>query len=137
MRISFPVKCKYRGGSEQLGRHGRRFRIEDGKMGYGILRLTHSIPLTTVSSVEVTERQVGGAGAQTLVAFGVQPSITKRAAAPKQVTDITVRTRDGGQARWTVEQRSADWVRQRLTPVLQHARIPYYDQLPPRAREGS
>ena len=137
VRIGFPVKCRYRGGSERLGRRGRRFRIQDGRIGYGAFGFSHAIPLTDVASIEVGERQVGGAEAQTLMAFGVQPSVTKHAAAPKQVTDITVRTRNGEQARWTVEQRSADWVRERLTPALRQARIPYYDELPPRARDGS
>jgi hypothetical protein len=120
-----------------LGRHGRHLWIQDGKIGHGELSLTHAIPLASVTSVNVTERQVGGAQAKTLMAFGAQPMVTKHAAEPKQVTDITVRTRDGKQALWIVKQRGADWVRERLTPALQNARIPYYDELPPSARDSS
>jgi hypothetical protein len=136
IKIGFPVKCEYRGGNEQLGRHGRRFRIQDGKVGHGTFGLSHAIPLSDVGSVEVTERQVGGKEAQTLMAFGTRPR-NQPGSPPKQITDLTIRTRDGQQARWVVEQRSADWVRKRLTPALRHARIPYYDELPPRARDGS
>jgi hypothetical protein len=137
VRIGFPAKCEYRGVSERLGRRGRRFRMQDGQVGHGTFGFSRAVPLTDVTSIEVSERQVGGAEAQTLMAFGVQPSVTKHAALPKQVTDITIRTRNGEQARWTVEQRSADWVRERLTPALRQARIPYYDELPPGARDGS
>ena len=56
--ISFPVDCKYVGGHDALGRHGRHFRIEQGRIGHGELRLTHSIPLTEVASVEVAQREV-------------------------------------------------------------------------------
>jgi hypothetical protein len=132
--IGFPVKCVYRGGHKTLGKHGKHFRIEDGKIGYGEFSLSHSIALSEVASVEVTERQVGGADAQTLMAFGTQPTVMKHAAKPKQVTDLTVYTRDGQEALWIIEQRGADWVRKRLTPALQRARIPYYDELSPSER---
>jgi hypothetical protein len=136
VQIGFPAKCQYRGGSEHLGRRGRRLRIKDGRIGHGVFRLARSIPLTDVASVDVTERQVGGTDAQTLMAFGVQPALTKHASPPKQITDVTVHTRDGQEARWVVEQRSADWVKKRLTPALRRTRIPYYDELPPGARAG-
>jgi hypothetical protein len=90
--------------------------------------------LSSVTSVDVQEREFGGTEAQTLMAFGAQPVVTKHASKPKQVTDITVRTSDGHQALWVVEQRGADWVRERLTPVLRQARIPYYADLPPSQR---
>jgi len=134
--IGFPVTCEYRGGNPGLGRHGRHLWIEDGKIGHGELSLTHSIPLVSVTSVDVSEREFGGTEAQTLMAFGAQPVVTKHASKPKQVTDITVRTRDGYEALWTVEQRGADWVQKRLTPALQQARIPYYADLPPSGRGG-
>lgn len=50
------------------------------------------------------------------------------------MTDITVRTKDGQAALWVVEGRQADWVRERLTPVLKQAHIPYYDDVPPEDR---
>jgi hypothetical protein len=111
-------------------------KIEDGKIGHGELSLTHAISLATVTSVNVTERGFGGTEAQTLMAFGAQPVVTKHASKPKQVTDITVRTRDGCEALWIVEQRGADWVQKRLTPALQQSRIPYYADLPPSERDG-
>lgn len=129
--IGFPVTCEYRGGNPELGGKGRHLWIEDGKIGHGELHLTHAIPLTRVTSIDVTEREFGGTDAQTLMAFGTQPLVTKHASRPKQITDITVRTIDGCMALWIVEHRGADWVRQRLTPALQQARIPYYADLPP------
>ena len=54
-----------------------------------------------------------------------------RASSPKVVTDVTVRTKDGQDARRVVEDRGAEWVRGRLTRVLLEHRIPYYDDLPP------
>jgi hypothetical protein len=136
VKIGFPVTCEYRGGNPELGRHGRHLWIEDGKIGHGELSLTHAISLASVTSVDVTEREFGGTEAQTLMAFGAQPVVTKHASKPKQVTDITVRTRDGCEALWIVEQRGADWVHKRLTPALQQARIPYYADLPPSERDG-
>ena len=35
---------------------------------------------------------------------------------------------------WEVDNRDADWVRERLGPALAQARIPYYDDLPPALR---
>ncbi len=133
--IGFPVKCTYRGGHAGLGLHGRHFRIEDEGLGYGEFGLSHSIPLDTVASVEVTEHQFGGAPAQTLVSVGtVKLGGTRGAPAskPRQMTLIMVRTHDGQQPVWRVEDRGADWVRSRLTPALRRAGIPYYDEvLPP------
>jgi hypothetical protein len=110
--------------------------MQDGKIGHGTFGLSHALPLSDVASVEVTERQVGGKEAQTLLAFGARPR-NQPGSSPKQITDITVRTRKGEEARWIVEQRSAEWVRKRLTPALRQSRIPYYDELPPRVRDGS
>jgi hypothetical protein len=45
--IGFPVKCVYKGGNATLGKHGKHFRIEDGKVGYGEFSLSHSVPLTS------------------------------------------------------------------------------------------
>ncbi len=134
MTIGFPVKCTYRGGHTGLGRHGRHFRIEDGRLGFGEFGLSHSIPLHTVDSVEVTELGFGGSPAQTLVSVGtVKLGSTRGAPAsePRQVTLITVRTEDGQQPVWRVEDKGADWVRSRLTPVLGRAGIPYYDDVRP------
>jgi len=132
--IGFPVTCEYRGGNSALGRHGRHFRIEGGALGHGELTLTHHIPLDTVASVELAERQFGGTDAQTLMAMGVPPLITKSASPPLQITDITVRTEDGQEALWVVERRGAEWVRAKLAPVLSAAGIPFYDDLPPSQR---
>jgi hypothetical protein len=56
--ISFPVECKYVGGHRALGSHGHHFRIEDGRLGHGEFRLTHSIPLSEVVSVTIAQRGV-------------------------------------------------------------------------------
>jgi hypothetical protein len=134
VNIVFPVKCEYRGGHKILGKHGRHLWIEEGKIGYGGVSLTHWLPLTDVASVDVTERAFGGSGVQILVAPGMP--VTKRvsATAPRQVTDITVRTKDGQQALWIVQQRGAEWVREKLAPVLHQAGIPFYDDVPPSDR---
>jgi hypothetical protein len=139
--IGFPVKCVYKGGHASLGKHGKHFRIEDGKIGYGEFSLSHSIPLDTVSSVEVSEQEFGGSDAQTLMALGTMNlgGVGRRgspASKPKQVTLITVRTKDQQEPAWEVDNRGADWVRERLTPVLKQAGIPYYDDLPPSERAG-
>jgi hypothetical protein len=34
-KISFPVKCDYKGGIVGLGRHGKYLWIQDGKIGHG------------------------------------------------------------------------------------------------------
>jgi len=135
--IGFPVKCVYRGGHTGLGRHGKHFRIEDGKIGYGEFSLSHSLPLSAVASVEVTEQSFGGSEATTLLSVGTVERGNTRgfpASPPKQVTLITVRTKDGQEPLWEVEHRGADWVRDRLTPVLSRAGISSYGDLPPRDR---
>jgi hypothetical protein len=137
--IGFPVKCVYRGGHRGLGSRGKHFRIEDGKIGYGEFSLSHSLPLSAVSSVEVTEQDFGGSEATTLVSVGTMKLGSARggpASSPRQVTLITVRTRDGQEPVWEVEHRGADWVRGKLTPVLSNAGIRYYDDLPPQDRGG-
>lgn len=131
-----PVKCVYRGGHAALGTHGRHFRIEEGKVGYGEFALTHAIPLSTVTSVEVTECQFGGSQSETIVGLGIAGGVRGRPVTkPKQVTLITVRTRDGQEPVWEVEHKGAEWVRERLTPALRRARIPYYADLPPADRK--
>ena len=136
--IGFPTKCTYRGGHSGLGTHGKCFRIKDGDIGVGEFRLTHSIRLDTVASIEVVENAFGGTEGQTFVALGVSGGNPRRlgspASEPKQVTIITVRTKDGQDPAWEVEGHSADWVRERLTPALRQAHIPYYDDLPPSER---
>src|SRR5580704_7518910 len=118
--IGFPVRCSYRGGHQVLGRRGRALRIADGRIGWGVLRLTHGLPLGEVASVEVTERQFGGSPASTLVAFGTQTG-GRPARAPEQLTDVVVTTRDGQQALWVVHRRGAPWVVGKLAPVLRTA----------------
>jgi hypothetical protein len=137
--IGFPVKCVYRGGHVELGGHGKHFRIEDGRIGYGEFSLSHSIPLDAVTSVEVTEQEFGGSESQTLLSLGTTRLGGTRgspASRPKQMTLITVRTKDGQEPVWEVDKRGSEWVRERLTSVLHQARIPYYDELPPSERSG-
>jgi len=143
VHIGFPVKCRYRGGHRSLGSHGVHFWTTAGRLGHGELRLTHSIPLSDVTSVDVKERQVGGSEETTMMAQGLGMGLGpggigggrgSRASSPKLVTDVTVRTRDGQDALWVVEDRDGEWVRERLTPVLGDHHIPYYDDLPPGQR---
>jgi hypothetical protein len=108
-------------------------------IGYGEVRLTHGFPLSDVSSVDVKEREFGGTDAQTFFAAGagfggLHGGGAHPASRPKVMTDITVRTKDGQEALWVIEGRRADWVQKRLTPVLEHAHIPYYDDVLPKDR---
>jgi hypothetical protein len=128
--IRFPIDCKYCGGNSTLGRRGRNLWIEDGKVGHGESKLAYAIALSDVSSVDVTERVYGGSRMHAQIALGTAVHDTT----PRVVTDITVRTRDGQEARWVVQEKDAQWVRKRLTPVLQEALIPFYDDLPPSER---
>lgn len=136
--IGFSVKCVYKGGHDSLGSHGKHFRIEDGNVGYGEFSLSHSIPLSAVTSVEIAEYGFGNSQAQTLIGLGT--SVTglgyrgSPASEPRQLTLITLRTKDGQEPVWEVEHRSAEWVRERLTPILRKAAIPYYEDLPPHDR---
>src|ERR1700674_2341556 len=127
-KISFPVKCDYKGGIVALGPHGKHLWIKDGQLGVGEFRITRSIPLAVVANVELTERQVGGSDEQMLVASGTSPGFAhgpggRPASQPKQVTDITVRTKDGQEGLWEVEHRGGEWVRKRLGPALREAGI--------------
>lgn len=139
MKIGFPVKCHYRGTHTALGTHGTHLWIDQGRIGYGERKLTHGFPLSEVSSVDVKEREYGGSDAQIFFVAGAGFGGMRRGGGPpgsrpKMMTDITVRTKDGQDAVWVVEGRRADWVRERLTPVLVEGRIPYYDDLPPQDR---
>jgi hypothetical protein len=127
-KISFPMKCDYKGGIVALGAHGKHLWIKDGQLGVGEFRITRSIPLAVVANVELTERQVGGSAEQMLVASGTSPGFAhgsggRPASRPKQVTDITVRTKDGQEGLWEVEHRGGEWVRKRLGPALREADI--------------
>lgn len=141
--IGFPVRCHYRGGHRVLGRHGVHLWIKDGRLGYGQLRLTHSISLSDVSSVDIEERQEGGSEGKILMAQGLAQGLGSgvfgggrgsQASSPRVVTDVTVRTKDSQDALWVVEDRGGEWVRERLTRVLRAHRIPFYDDLPPSER---
>lgn len=141
--IGLSVRCRYRGGHRLLGSHGVHLWIKDDRIGYGQWRLTHSIPLGDVSSVDVQERREGGSEGKFLMAEGLAQSLGpgafgagrgSKASSPKVVTDVTVRTKDGQDALWVVEDRGAEWVRGRLTGVLRQHGIPYYDDLPPGER---
>jgi hypothetical protein len=130
--IAFPVHCDYLGGNSALGHHGHHLWITDGRIGHGELRLTHGIPLSDVLSVEVDARDGGGVDAQTLLSFGAVDGGMRFAHPPAVITDVTVRSRDGQEAAWVVEERDVRWVRERLAPALLDAGIPFYgDPVPP------
>jgi hypothetical protein len=134
---SVKISGHYRGGNTSLDGHGRHLWIEDGKIGHGELKLTHSIPIADVESVEVVERDYGGSEASTLIVQGqIGTGKGHPATAPKQLTDITVRTKDHQEALWVVEGKSQQWVRGKLAPILQAAGVPFYDDLPPSQRAG-
>jgi hypothetical protein len=128
--IGGPVDCRYCGGSRTLGRRGRNLWVEEGKIGHGETKLTYAIALSDVASVDVTERVYGGSRMHAQIVLGVG----RHDPTPRLVTDITVRTRDGQEAHWVVQEKGAQWVRERLRPVLQEALIPFYDDLPPSER---
>ena len=77
-KISFPVKCDYRGGIIALDRRGKHLWVKNGQLGVGEFRLSHGIPLADVTGVEVNERQVGGSDEQTLMSSGMSPGIAYR-----------------------------------------------------------
>jgi hypothetical protein len=133
-RIGFPVKCEYKGGLAALGRHGRNLWIRDGQIGHGELTLTHGLPLSEVHSVEVAERVFGDTSVEIHAMPGLPVTRTVRGTAPKLVTDIVIRTANGLDGIWTVEDHSSDWVRDRLRPALTEAGIPFYDDLLPHQR---
>jgi hypothetical protein len=133
--ITFPVRCRYLGGHRALGGRGRHLWIRGGRLGHGIFRLTHSIPLSEVLSVEVSERQVAGTGRKLVYAAGVR---TRGGGAfrhpPAQFTDLVVRTKDGLEAAWEVNRRGENWVRDKLRLPLHGAGVPFYDELLPDQR---
>jgi hypothetical protein len=137
VKIAFPVKCNYKGGHPALGRPGRHLWIQDGEVGHGELRLTHSIPLGDVDSVEVTERSFGGTDEHITAMPGLPITRTVGGTAPRQVTEVTLRTTDGHQALWVIGNRGADWTRRQLQPALRQAGIPFFDDLLPRDRPAS
>lgn len=130
VHIGFPVDCKYVGGNTDLGKHGHSFRIEGDRLGHGELRLSHSIPLTDVASVTIAQRgteeppgggpllAVGGGGPYGLGGVGIQH------AKAKITTDLMVRTVDGQEAHWIIEQRGGAWLQAKLSDVLRSHRIP-------------
>ena len=121
------MKCDYKSGVAALGKRGKHLWIRDGTIGHGEFSLTHSIPLSEIQSVEVTERVFG----QTDVEISAMPGLTLdrhvRETVPRHVTDVVVGTKDGHEAIWTVANRGSDWVRERLRPALSNAGVPYYD----------
>jgi hypothetical protein len=137
VKITFPVKCEYKGGNTALGKHGKHLWIQGGKIGHGQFKLTHEIPLSQVHSVEVTDRTFGGAGVQIRAMPGLPLDKHIGGAAPRHVTDVVVRTLDGREALWTIKKRNADWVRDQLRPALGEAGIPFYDDLLPDRRPTS
>ena len=90
-----------------------------------------------MASVEVIEHEFGGSEAQTLISVGTIKLGSSRgspASEPRLMTNIIVKTKDGQEATWEVGRRDADWVRERLTPVLRQAGIRYREDLPPQQR---
>jgi hypothetical protein len=126
--ISFPVECKYVGGHTALGSHGHHFRIDDGRLGHGEFRLTHSIPLSDVVNVTIAQRGVAESTAGDRyfafnALYGDGKGLSGAPKEPRVTTDISVRTKDGQEARWTVEQRDGGWVHDKLAAVLGEAGI--------------
>jgi hypothetical protein len=129
VKISFPVKCEYYGGLEALGTHGRHFWIVDGRLGHGNLKMTHSIPLTDVTSIEVSEREGGGGEGDTFTLSGLRgASLGTSPTDPIVITDIKVHTKSGLSGLWFVEKKDSSWVRTNLDAALAEASIPYYDE---------
>jgi len=124
------VTCKYIGGNSALGKHGHGFRIEGDRLGHGESHLSHSIPLTDVASVTISQRgtaepagdgpllAAGGGGPYGLGGVGIQHG------KPKITTDLAVKTKDGQEARWVIEQRGGAWVQAKVADVLRMHRIP-------------
>jgi hypothetical protein len=44
-KISFPVKCDYKGGIVALGAHGKHLWIKDGRLGVGEFESLEAFPL--------------------------------------------------------------------------------------------
>jgi hypothetical protein len=130
VHIGFPVDCKYVGGNTVLGKHGHSFRIEGDRLGHGELHLSHSIPLTDVASVTIAQRgseeprgggpllAAGGGGPYGLGGVGIHH------ANAKITTDLMVRTVDGQEAHWIIEQRGGAWLQAKLSDVLRGRGIP-------------
>jgi len=129
-KIGSPVKCDYKGGITALGKHGRHLWIRDGKIGHGELKLTHGILLSEVQ----TERVFGETDVQIRAMPGLPLNRHVRGTAPKHITDVVIRTVDGHDGLWAIENRSSDWVRNQLGPALSEAGIPFYDDLLPDQR---
>ena len=130
VHIGFPVDCKYVGGNTDLGKHGHSFRIEGDRLGHGELHLSRSIPLTDVTSVTIAQRgteespgggpllAAGGGGPYGLGGVGIQH------AKARITTDLMVRTVDGQEAHWIIEQRGGAWLQAKLSDVLRRRGIP-------------
>ena len=124
------VTCKYVGGIAELGKHGHGFRIEGDRLGHGETHLAHSIPLTDVASVTIAQRgtdepagsgplfAAGAGGPYGLGGVGIQHAKTKI------TTDLTVKTVDGREAHWIIEQRGGAWVQAKVSEVLRSHGIP-------------
>lgn len=122
-KIGFPVKCDYKGGIQALGKHGKHFWIQDGNLGHGELSLTHGVPLSSVSGVEVFERATKGRAAQPMLAQGVHGARQSPAVKPRQFTEVNVRMQDGQVGLWVVDRHGGDWVRKRIAPALHKAGV--------------
>jgi hypothetical protein len=130
VHIGFPVGCRYVGGNTALGDHGHGLRIQGDRLGHGEFHLTHSIPLADVTGVTIAQR-----GAEESPAAG--PLVVQGSGSPfglggvgihhapmKITTDVTVRTRDGQEAHWVVEQKGGAWLQDELAGPLRARGIP-------------
>jgi hypothetical protein len=129
IHIGIPINCKYVGGNADLGERGHGFWIEGGRFGHGEFHLSHSIPLTDVTAVTIAQRgtaEPASNGPLLAAGGGVYGlgGVGGRAAKPKITTDLIVRTSDGQEARWIVEQRGGDWVQAKLADLLRDLGIP-------------
>ncbi len=132
--ITFPIHCRYLGGHRALGGGGRHLWIGSGRIGHGAFRLTRSIPLAEVTSVEVSEREIGGASPKLVYGVGIRTRSWGFSHPPKQVTDVVLRTKDGQEAVWEVVRRGEAWVRHRLSVAIHENGLLFYDELRPDQR---
>ena len=132
--FAFPVRCRYLGGHRTLGNRGRHLWVKKGMIGHGLFHPAHCIPLSEVTSVEVSERQFGGSTNRLVYSAGLRTRPGAFRHPPLQITDVVVRTMDGQEAAWEIDRRGADWVRGKLARVLAENGVPFHDELPPDRR---
>jgi hypothetical protein len=133
-RVGFPYG-KYQGGHSRLGqpRTGNLWLTSEA-IGLGTKRPKGAvIPLGEIASIEIGGQQVRKSKAGAVAAFGVLGLAAKGEAT---VAVVTVRTKDGETAYYTIENQLAVTVRGRMSPILEAARIPFAEEdLPPPASD--